>query len=51
MRRLGLVTILSVICVAAPRGQEALTTKQRDSDLVGAGTSLISLTVTFGGRS
>jgi hypothetical protein len=34
MRRLGLVTILSAICVAAPGAQEALTTKQRDTDLV-----------------
>src|SRR5512138_3967648 len=34
MRRLGLVAVLSAICVAAPGAQEALTTKQRDTDLV-----------------
>ena len=34
MRRLGLVTVLSALCVAAPGAQEALTTKQRDTDLV-----------------
>jgi peptidase S41-like protein/PDZ domain-containing protein len=33
MHRLVLVVMLSVICVAAPGAQEALTTNQRDSDL------------------
>jgi hypothetical protein len=34
MQRLALVAILSAICVAAPGAQEALTTRQRDTDLV-----------------
>ena len=34
MHRLVLVALLSAICVATPGAQEALTTKQRDSDLV-----------------
>ena len=34
MRRLFLVIVLSAICVAAPCAQEALTIKQRETDLV-----------------
>jgi hypothetical protein len=34
MRHLVLVALLSAICVAAPGAQEALATKQRDTDLV-----------------
>ena len=34
MYRFVLVAILSGICVATPAAQEALNTKQRDSDLV-----------------
>ena len=34
MHRLVLVAMLSAVCVAAPGAQEALTTKQRDTDLV-----------------
>ena len=33
MRRLLLIAMLSAVCVAAPRAQEALTTNQRDADL------------------
>ena len=34
MHRLVLVAMLSAVCVAAPGAQEALTTRQRDTDLV-----------------